>query len=300
MIADRRGKIIEPAFVWSCFRFCVRDRNRVPRVSSPGGRGYRTLRRLQENEKVNFENFFFGFTNATEVVTSEDERCRLWAEILSMEKYLDRLVQLERFAEAAEVRDEIRELRNRDLWAILEAELNCAVREERYLDAARIRDELKLVPPPPGVKAESASMDELPPINPSPASECVSEGIRIAAQSFLLEEESSPPDNTFVFGYKVVIANESPRTVQLVRRHLRIRTESAVAELNGVGVIGKQPVLTPNEKFSYTCMCPLTASEGGKSGTVLGSMKGSYDFVTGKVGHQTFQARVHEFFHILP
>mmetsp|Transcript_10958 Transcript_10958/g.45572 ORF Transcript_10958/g.45572 Transcript_10958/m.45572 type:complete len:249 (-) Transcript_10958:132-878(-) len=221
-------------------------------------------------------------------------------QILSMEKYLDRLVQLERFAEAAEVRDEIRELRNRDLWAILEAELNCAVREERYLDAARIRDELKLVPPPPGVKAESASMDELPPINPSPASECVSEGIRIAAQSFLLEEESSPPDNTFVFGYKVVIANESPRTVQLVRRHLRIRTESAVAELNGVGVIGKQPVLTPNEKFSYTCMCPLTASEGGKSGTVLGSMKGSYDFVTGKVGHQTFQARVHEFFHILP
>jgi len=210
-------------------------------------------------------------------------------QILSMEKYLDRLVQLERFAEAAEVRDEIRELRNRDLWAILEAELNCAVREERYLDAARvnwshfetefwtfenylvnfggllstlqIRDELKLVPPPPGVKAESASMDELPPINPSPASECVSEGIRIAAQSFLLEEESSPPDNTFVFGYKVVIANESPRTVQLVRRHLRIRTESAVAELNGVGVIGKQPVLTPNEKFSYTCMCPLTASE---------------------------------------
>jgi len=81
MIADRRGKIIEPAFVWSCFRFCVRDRNRVPRVSSPGGRGYRTLRRLQENEKVNFENFFFGFTNATEVVTSEDERCRLWAEV---------------------------------------------------------------------------------------------------------------------------------------------------------------------------------------------------------------------------
>jgi len=40
--------------------------------------------------------------------------------------------------------------------------------------------------------------------------------------------------------------------------------------------------------------------QGGKSGTVLGSMKGSYDFVTGKVGHQTFQARVHEFFHILP
>jgi len=120
-----------------------------------------------------------------------------------MEKYLDRLVQLERFAEAAEVRDEIRGLRNRDLWAILDAELKCAVREERYLDAARIRDELKLVPPPPGVDAESASTDELPPINPSPASECVSEGIRVAAQSFLLEEESSPPDNTFVFGYKV-------------------------------------------------------------------------------------------------
>jgi ApaG protein len=45
-----------------------------------------------------------------------------------------------------------------------------------------------------------------------------------------------------------------------------------VEEVQGPGVVGKQPVLHPGENFEYTSGCPLK--------TPFGSMHGSYEMTT--------------------
>jgi ApaG protein len=44
-----------------------------------------------------------------------------------------------------------------------------------------------------------------------------------------------------------------------------------VEEVQGPGVVGKQPVLAPGQSFEYTSGCPLT--------TPFGSMHGTYQMV---------------------
>jgi ApaG protein len=45
-----------------------------------------------------------------------------------------------------------------------------------------------------------------------------------------------------------------------------------VEEVKGLGVVGKQPILRPGERFDYTSGCPLA--------TPSGMMVGSYAMVT--------------------
>lgn len=85
--------------------------------------------------------------------------------------------------------------------------------------------------------------------------------------------EHSQPQNLWFFLYTVKISNESADTVQLISRHWIItNAENQVEEVQGPGVIGKQPVLAPGESFEYTSGCPLT--------TPFGMMKGTYQMVT--------------------
>jgi len=199
-----------------------------------------------------------------EVVKDEDSRKKLWAEIEALQKYLNRVVKAERYAEAAELRDEIANLKKRDPYEALKIKLDEAVKEERYLDAAKIRDELKQVAPSP--RTQTKGKDRRGPSGvPSDASnksEVLSCGIRIATESFFMDEASKDQQNVYVFGYKVKITNESAQTVQLIRRHWRIRTTNgAETEVKGAGVVGRQPVLEPRESFSYTSVCPLKLKE---------------------------------------
>ena len=65
------------------------------------------------------------------------------------------------------------------------------------------------------------------------------------------------------------IHNQSQQTVQLLRRHWIITNGfGEVEHVKGDGVIGKQPILHPNEEHEYISGCPLPTS--------MGSMKGSY------------------------
>ena len=85
--------------------------------------------------------------------------------------------------------------------------------------------------------------------------------------------EHSQPKSLWFFLYTIKISNESTDTVQLISRHWIItHAENKVEEVQGPGVIGKQPVLAPGESFEYTSGCPLT--------TPFGMMKGTYQMVT--------------------
>tara|TARA_B100001245_G_scaffold196700_1_gene155675 strand:+ start:359 stop:745 length:387 start_codon:yes stop_codon:yes gene_type:complete len=103
-------------------------------------------------------------------------------------------------------------------------------------------------------------------------SEVVTKGIRVHVTSHY-SAENSQPQNLWFFLYTIKISNESTDTVQLISRHWIItNAENQVEEVQGPGVIGKQPVLGPGESFEYTSGCPLT--------TPFGMMKGTYQMVT--------------------
>jgi ApaG protein len=103
-------------------------------------------------------------------------------------------------------------------------------------------------------------------------SEAVTKGIRVHVTSHYSAEHSQP-QNLWFFLYTIKISNESADTVQLISRHWIItNAENQVEEVQGPGVIGKQPVLAPGESFEYTSGCPLT--------TPFGMMKGTYQMVT--------------------
>jgi ApaG protein len=97
--------------------------------------------------------------------------------------------------------------------------------------------------------------------------------IQISVEPFYIEAQSSPSDQRYVFGYRVQIDNQGTETVQLISRHWQITDgQGQTTEVRGPGVVGKQPVLKPGERFEYASGTPL--------GTATGIMVGSYQMVT--------------------
>ncbi|MEM9706894.1 MAG: Co2+/Mg2+ efflux protein ApaG, partial [Pseudomonadota bacterium] len=98
-------------------------------------------------------------------------------------------------------------------------------------------------------------------------------GIRVCVAPNYLENQSDPDDGRFVWSYTVSIDNDSADTVRLCTRHWRIiDAEGSIEEVAGDGVVGKQPVIHPGERFEYTSGAPL--------GTPSGLMHGSYGMET--------------------
>jgi ApaG protein len=101
-----------------------------------------------------------------------------------------------------------------------------------------------------------------------PTSTALTEGIRVRVQSLYLADQSSPPDDRYVFAYTITISNESTRPAQLRTRHWIITdARGAIEEVRGEGVVGEQPRLAPGQSFQYTSGCALTTSVGTMHGT---------------------------------
>ena len=76
-------------------------------------------------------------------------------------------------------------------------------------------------------------------------------------------------EKRFVFGYFVEIMNHSLVEVQLLRRYWRITEHTGrVQEVEGEGVIGKQPVIAPGDSHKYSSYSVL--------GSLTGMMEGHY------------------------
>lgn len=109
---------------------------------------------------------------------------------------------------------------------------------------------------------------------PSAISEAITNDIRVEVLSRYSPENSRPLEDEWIFQYTVRITNRGLETVQLLSRHWIITDGlERTKEVKGPGVIGKQPVLTPGESFTYSSWCPLQ--------TPTGIMRGSYQMVNG-------------------
>jgi ApaG protein len=92
--------------------------------------------------------------------------------------------------------------------------------------------------------------------------------IRVTVEPTFLDAESSPDKGQYFWAYRIEIANLGKEVVQLRTRHWRITDANGrTEEVNGAGVVGKQPVLKPGETFSYTSGCPLSTASGIMAGT---------------------------------
>lgn len=92
-------------------------------------------------------------------------------------------------------------------------------------------------------------------------------GVKVTVETEYMPEYSSPAQYHFVFTYRITIENVSDHTVQLVARHWDIRDSThPKKEVDGDGVVGKQPILEPGEIHQYVSGCNLKSGLGRMSG----------------------------------
>ena len=98
----------------------------------------------------------------------------------------------------------------------------------------------------------------------------VTRGIKISVKtkfegSFLKE---NIPYHAFM--YFITIENQSKNVVQLLSRHWKIKeTINQPQYLNGVGVVGKKPILRSGQSYTYQSGSLITSPMGSMSGTFI-------------------------------
>ncbi len=94
--------------------------------------------------------------------------------------------------------------------------------------------------------------------------------IKVSVETFYQLEHSKPLENNYFFAYRVTIFNGGEYSVRLLRRHWFIIDSKAIKrEVEGEGVIGKQPIINPGESHQYLSGCNLKTSIGKMYGTYL-------------------------------
>lgn len=96
--------------------------------------------------------------------------------------------------------------------------------------------------------------------------------VRIEVETSFLPDQSDTEEGRFVFAYTITIINDGPIQVQLLTRRWVITDASGrVQEVEGDGVVGKQPKLRPGTYYRYSSLSVLE--------TPVGTMEGSYGMV---------------------
>ncbi|EXI78075.1 MAG: hypothetical protein AW10_03343 [Candidatus Accumulibacter appositus] len=110
--------------------------------------------------------------------------------------------------------------------------------------------------------------------------------VAVSAVPQYIAEQSDPANDSYVFAYAITIENVGTVPAQLIARHWIITDAvGEVQEVRGLGVVGRQPLLQPGEKFEYTSGCQLE--------TPVGTMRGSYQMTA--VDGKQFEAAIPEF-----
>ena len=110
--------------------------------------------------------------------------------------------------------------------------------------------------------------------------------ITVATRTAFIPDQSDVDSSRYVFAYTITITNTGTLPAQLVSRHWIITdSNNHVQEVRGLGVVGEQPTLRPNESFQYT--------SGTAIATPVGTMRGTYQMVA-EDGMQ-FDAPIPEF-----
>ena len=95
--------------------------------------------------------------------------------------------------------------------------------------------------------------------------------IKISTHTKYIPEQSDPANQKFIWSYEITIINNTEEIIQLLNRYWRITDMTGkVEEIQGVGVIGLQPIIKPSKQFIYISFCQLMMPQG--------TMEGQYEF----------------------
>lgn len=107
----------------------------------------------------------------------------------------------------------------------------------------------------------------------------VTNEIAVTVMPVYVDERSNPQRSEYFWAYRVIVENNSENTVQLVSRYWHIVDgEGHVEEVEGEGVVGLKPNISPGESFSYTSGCPLRSPSGIMQGYYVMTREDGYTF----------------------
>lgn len=97
----------------------------------------------------------------------------------------------------------------------------------------------------------------------------VTRQIKVSVTPYFIEQRVVDNEPHYLFGYKIIISNNSNYPIQLLRRHWIITDSNGQQiEVKGEGVIGLQPIISSLGHFEY--------SSGSHFKTPVGTMHGEY------------------------
>lgn len=267
----------------------------------------------------------FGLSRAERRAKALAARRALWERIASVRRDEHDAVSDERYLDAASLRDKAASLERKDAYVRLRTRLDAAVSSQRFRAAARLRDDLRKIEPPPIVlDREDFDFNSWRPYATARINSCaLSNGVCVEVESFydVARSDAQERGKIAVFGVRVRVRNQRTDTVQLVGRRWCI--ESYIVGANkqvegwGVGANRRQPVLEPGDEFVFETAVPVTlfglvpvpceaaaTEEFGvvKEGkpVVVGACSGAFEFVSGDIGQDKWDAAIGECFLVLP
>jgi len=97
--------------------------------------------------------------------------------------------------------------------------------------------------------------------------------ISVSVQTEYIAAQYIGNEKNYVFSYTISIANNGEKAVKLLSRYWLITdADNKTSTVSGEGVIGKQPLIAPDETYTYTSGCILK--------TPVGTMQGHYQVIT--------------------
>ena len=108
--------------------------------------------------------------------------------------------------------------------------------------------------------------------------------ITITTRTTYVPEQSDAGQDRYVFAYTITLKNTGNIAAQLISRHWIITdADSKSQEVRGLGVVGEQPKLRPDESFEYTSGTAITmhSSRAAPVRIIVLTKRGTMMSVTG-------------------
>ena len=120
----------------------------------------------------------------------------------------------------------------------------------------------------------------------------VTEVVNIMVESFYQPMQSNPLNSEYLFAYRITIENLTIYPVKLLSRHWHIVDSNGThREVEGDGVVGQQPVITPGSSYQYTSASNMHSD--------IGKMYGSY-LIENLFNKKKLTVKIPEFLLIVP